>query len=80
MGVYDLPAVINFILKKTEYSKLDIVGYSLGASITFACLSDKPEYNAKINKLVLIAPATNFKTSPVATIVQLFPKMSWVIS
>lgn len=75
MGVYDLTAVIDFILKKTEHSKLNVVGYSLGATIAFVCLSDKPEYNAKVNKLVLIAPATNFKTSPVTTFVKQFPKI-----
>ncbi|KAL5243616.1 hypothetical protein ACI65C_011026 [Semiaphis heraclei] len=72
LGVYDLTAVIDFILKKSEYSKLDIVGYSLGATVSFVCLSDKPEYNAKINKLALIAPATNFKTSPVTAIAKQF--------
>lgn len=79
LGVYDLPAVIDFILKITEYSKLDVVGYSLGATVSFACLSDKPEYNDKINKLALIAPATNFATSPVAAVVKQFSEILLVI-
>ncbi|XP_001951496.2 gastric triacylglycerol lipase [Acyrthosiphon pisum] len=79
LGVYDLTAVIDFILKKSEYSKLDIVGYSLGATVAFVCLSDKPEYNDKINKLALIAPATNFKTSPVTAIVKQFSDIVLII-
>ncbi|KAL4120710.1 hypothetical protein QTP88_013352 [Uroleucon formosanum] len=79
LGVYDLTAVIDFILKKTEYSKLDIVGYSLGATVAFVCLSDKPEYNAKVNKLALIAPATNFKTSSVTVLIKQFSEILSII-
>ncbi|XP_015364415.1 PREDICTED: lipase 3-like [Diuraphis noxia] len=79
LGVYDLTAVIDFILKKSEYPRLDVVGYSLGATVAFVCLSDKPEYNAKINKLALIAPATNFKTSPVTAIVKQFSDILLII-
>lgn len=63
MGVYDMTTTIDFILKTTGYSKLDVVGYSLGTTISLACLSDKPEYNSKINKLVLMAPTSRLKSS-----------------
>uniref|UniRef100_A0A2H8TSX5 Lipase n=1 Tax=Melanaphis sacchari TaxID=742174 RepID=A0A2H8TSX5_9HEMI len=63
MGVYDMTTVINFILKSTGHSKLDVVGYSLGTTISLVCLSDKPEYNSKINKLVLMAPTSRLKSS-----------------
>lgn len=63
MGVIDMTAVIDFILKKTGYSKLDVVGYSLGATIALVGLSERPEYNSKINKLVLMAPASRLKSS-----------------
>lgn len=74
MGVYDLPTAIDFILKKTGYSKLDIVGYSLGTTISLVCLSDRPEYNSKINKLVLMAPTSRLKSAgaPI-NIFRLFP-------
>lgn len=58
MGEYDLTAAIDFILKKTGHLKMDVVSYSMGGVITLVGLSDKPEYNLKINKLVLMAPAS----------------------
>jgi len=58
MGVYDFPAVVDFVLNKTGRAKLDIVGYSLGATIALVGLSEKPSYNSKIDKLVLMAPTT----------------------
>ncbi|XP_001951191.1 gastric triacylglycerol lipase [Acyrthosiphon pisum] len=63
MGVYDMTTTIDFILKTTGYSKLDVVGYSLGTTISLACLTDRPEYNSKINKLVLMAPTSRLKSS-----------------
>lgn len=63
MGVYDMTAAIDFILKKTGYSKLDMVGYSLGTTISLVGLSDRPEYNSKINKLVLMAPTSRLKSA-----------------
>jgi len=58
MGIYDFPAVVDFVLNKTGRAKLDIVGYSLGATIALVGLSEKPAYNSKIDKLVLMAPTT----------------------
>jgi len=58
IGIYDFPAVVDFILNKTGRAKLDIVGYSLGATIALVGLSEKPSYNSKIDKLVLMAPTT----------------------
>ncbi|XP_022170231.1 gastric triacylglycerol lipase-like [Myzus persicae] len=63
MGVYDMTTTIDFILKNTGYSKLDVVGYSLGTTISLVCLTDRPEYNSKINKLVLMAPTSRLKSS-----------------
>jgi len=58
MGIYDFPAVVDFVLNKTGRAKLDIVGYSLGATIALVGLSEMPSYNSKIDKLVLMAPTT----------------------
>lgn len=62
MGIYDFPAVIEFVTNKTGYSKVDVVGYSLGATIALVGLSEIPEYNENVNKLVLVAPVTRFKS------------------
>lgn len=42
----------------TGYSKVDVGGVSLGATIPLMTLSEKPEYNQKIRNLILMAPAT----------------------
>lgn len=48
MGVYDLPAIIDYILIKTKQEKLSYVGHSQGAAIFFILMAEKPEYNKKI--------------------------------
>lgn len=58
-----MTTAIDFILTKTKYSKLDIVGYSLGTTIALVGLSDRPEYNSKIHKLILMAPTSRLKSS-----------------
>lgn len=63
MGVYDMTAAIDFILIKTGHSKLDVLGYSLGTTIALVGLSERPEYNLKINKLVLMAPTSRLKSA-----------------
>jgi len=81
MGVYDMTASIDFILNTTGYSKLDVVGYSLGTTISLACLSDRPEYNSKINKLVLMAPTSRLKSSgtPLNIVKQYSPILKVII-
>lgn len=75
-----MTTAIDFILEKTGYSKLDMVGYSLGTTIALAGLSDRPEYNSKINKLVLMAPTSRFKSSRMLlNIFKLFSKPITVI-
>lgn len=75
-----MTAAVDFILKTTGYSKLDVVGYSLGTTIALACLTDRPEYNSKINKLVLMAPTSRLKSagSPIIIFKQ-FSKLVTVI-
>lgn len=58
MGVFDFPTVVDFILNKTGHAKIDVMGYSLGATIALVGLSEKPSYNGKIDKLIMMAPTT----------------------
>nr|AKM28433.1 gastric triacylglycerol lipase 1 [Aphis gossypii] len=78
MGVYDMTTAIDFILKSTGHSKLDVVGYSLGTTISLACLSDRPEYNSKINKLVLMAPTSRLKSSGMP--INIFKQFSKIVN
>lgn len=56
MGIYDQPAVIDYILQKTAVPKLYYIGYSQGTTSIMVLLSEKPEYNEKIAAASLLAP------------------------
>jgi lysosomal acid lipase/cholesteryl ester hydrolase len=56
MGVYDLPAVIDYILHQTAQKNLYYVGHSMGSTMFYVLMSIKPEYNAKITHMVALAP------------------------
>lgn len=49
IGIYDLPAIIDFILAKTDKVNLNLVGHSQGSVVFFILMAEKPEYNEKIN-------------------------------
>jgi lysosomal acid lipase/cholesteryl ester hydrolase len=48
MGVYDLPAMIDFVLNVTRQEKLFYVGHSQGAAQFYVLAAERPEYNDKI--------------------------------
>lgn len=56
MGIYDLPAMIDYILNVTGEDKLQYVGYSEGTTIFFVMCSEKSEYNSKIEISHQFAP------------------------
>ena len=45
---YDIPAMVDYVLDKTNQSKLFYIGHSQGNLVTFARLSTSPELNSKI--------------------------------
>lgn len=49
MGVYDLPALIDFILARTGQEQLIYAGHSQGGTSLFVLLSERREYNKKIS-------------------------------
>jgi lysosomal acid lipase/cholesteryl ester hydrolase len=60
MGLYDLPAEINYILGVTNTSQLIYIGHSQGTSQMFAGSSMLPAYFAsKIKVFIAMGPATN---------------------
>ncbi|CAI6350010.1 unnamed protein product [Macrosiphum euphorbiae] len=61
LGIYDTTAGIDFIINKTGYFKIHMGGYSFGATICLIALAERPEYNEKIDKLVLIVPTARMK-------------------
>ncbi|XP_063851859.1 lipase 3-like [Scylla paramamosain] len=56
MAYYDLPASIDYILEVTGAADLHYVGYSMGTTIFFAMMSERPEYNEKVRVMAALAP------------------------
>lgn len=56
IGIYDLPATIDYILQQTDYPRLHYIGHSQGTTTFFVLCSEKPEYNEKISLMIAMAP------------------------
>uniref|UniRef100_A0A452IM37 Lipase n=1 Tax=Gopherus agassizii TaxID=38772 RepID=A0A452IM37_9SAUR len=57
MAMYDLPALVDFILQKTGQQNLYYVGYSQGCTIAFIAFSAMPHLAQKIKIFFALAPA-----------------------
>ncbi|NXF95836.1 LIPM Lipase, partial [Eubucco bourcierii] len=56
MAMYDLPAMINFVLHKTGQKQIYYIGYSQGCTIAFIAFSAMPELAQKIKMFFALAP------------------------
>lgn len=56
IGVFDLPAMIDYVLNKTEETSLKYIGYSQGTTSFFVMASERPEYNDKVSLMVALSP------------------------
>ncbi|KAL1501107.1 hypothetical protein ABEB36_006494 [Hypothenemus hampei] len=65
IGLYDLPATINYILKITGKDKLYYVGHSQGGTSCLVLLSSIDEMNGKLTAAALLAPAAYFEDQTV---------------
>jgi lysosomal acid lipase/cholesteryl ester hydrolase len=63
MGVYDLTAEIDYILKNTSEKQIHYVGHSMGSTMFYVLMSVKPEYNTKIRHMVALAPVAFLKNT-----------------
>nr|CAD7415932.1 unnamed protein product [Timema poppensis] len=73
-GVYDLPAMIDYVLSTTSQSNLYYIGHSMGTTMFYVMASMRPEYNAKIRAQFSLAPVafmSNLK-SPVIRLMSTF--------
>ncbi|XP_037040313.1 lipase 3-like [Bradysia coprophila] len=57
---YDLPAIIDYVLMKTNQTFVHFVGHSQGTTVVMAMLSLFPRYNKKLKTLHLMAPSVYF--------------------
>ncbi|XP_050085818.1 lipase 1-like [Anopheles aquasalis] len=56
IGLYDLPATIDYILKRTQQRRLHYVGHSQGTTAFFVMTTMRPEYNEKVIEMQALAP------------------------
>ncbi|XP_026679646.1 lipase 1 [Diaphorina citri] len=55
-GLYDVPAMIDYILSVTRRPTLSYIGHSMGTTMFYVMASMRPEYNRKINLQISLAP------------------------
>ncbi|KAB7502406.1 Lipase 3 [Armadillidium nasatum] len=56
MALYDVTAAIDYALSTTGNTEVYYVGFSMGTTIFFALMSEKPQYAAKIKAAALMGP------------------------
>ncbi|KXJ79234.1 hypothetical protein RP20_CCG001665 [Aedes albopictus] len=78
IGFYDLPAMIDAALQMSQRKQLHLIAFSEGASATLVLLSERPEYNAKIMSLNLMAPAAFMTNSQFKLVALLFNKIRFI--
>uniref|UniRef100_A0A8D9AWW0 Lipase n=3 Tax=Cacopsylla melanoneura TaxID=428564 RepID=A0A8D9AWW0_9HEMI len=61
IGYNDFPASMDYILAQTGRKKLKVIGYSLGAAVALIGLSERADYNEKVDKLILMGPTSRMK-------------------
>lgn len=57
IGSIDVPTMIDYILGRTGQQKLHYIGHSMGTTVYFVMISEKPHYSSKIRSAQLLAPA-----------------------
>ncbi|XP_054687783.1 lipase member M-like [Grus americana] len=57
MAVYDLPAMVGFILRQTGQEKLFYIGHAQGNSLGFIAFSSMPQLAEKIKMFFVLGPA-----------------------
>lgn len=63
LALYDLPAMINYVLTQTGKRQLQYVGHSQGTTTPLMLLSTVPEFDHKIKSLNFLAPVMDFEHS-----------------
>lgn len=56
MGIYDMPAIIDYVIVTSKSKQVYYIGHSMGAAILSITLSTLPQYNNKIALAFYLAP------------------------
>ncbi|KAG9437298.1 lipase 3 isoform X1 [Apis mellifera carnica] len=56
LGIYDIPATIDYIIHQTNCKQIFYIGHSQGTTQFWVAMSQKPDYNAKIKLMIGLAP------------------------
>lgn len=56
IGYYDLPAMIDYVIRETGVKKIQYVAFSQGTTAFWVMTSTRPEYNDKIIAMQALAP------------------------
>ena len=66
IGFYDLSAMMDYIIKQSNFPKVFFIGTSQGTTSLMVLLSTRPEYNQKIHQAHLLLPVVfmGFNTCP----------------
>ncbi|KAJ3656556.1 hypothetical protein Zmor_015626 [Zophobas morio] len=73
IGVYDLPAFIDYVLKKTQQKSIHYLGFSQGTIAFFMMGSEKSDYLSKIKFMAALSPAFYLK-DPISPILKFLSK------
>ncbi|KAJ8664589.1 hypothetical protein QAD02_006251 [Eretmocerus hayati] len=60
MGMYDIPAEIDYIQKKTN-QKIIYVGYSMGSTMSYVMASERPDTAKKLKAIYSLSPVVYMK-------------------
>ncbi|KAH8368276.1 hypothetical protein KR084_009253 [Drosophila pseudotakahashii] len=56
IGIYDIPAAIDLILRQTSQPSIQYIGHSQGSTVFFVMSSAKPEYATKVKLMQSLSP------------------------
>ncbi|XP_033107826.1 lysosomal acid lipase/cholesteryl ester hydrolase-like [Anneissia japonica] len=81
MAAYDLPSMVNYVLKVSNQKKLSYVGHSQGTTMGFIAFSNNQQLAEKINLFVALAPVANVTNmeSPIAYLSHFLPEIQFLL-
>ncbi|KAJ1527931.1 hypothetical protein ONE63_007865 [Megalurothrips usitatus] len=62
MGVYDLPALVDYALNRSGAPSAHLMAHSMSTSASLVMLAQRPEYNAKVRLVSLMSPSIRIRS------------------